>query len=366
MCYEVFNRSAAQTYLRAIRRQRREEDGPPPDEPEAKIKFQREVQASVFSRIDWATLANNLLAGLRKYWKVPIAALILLSVGTVALQLLSATFWYEHVGRKLTYAFPVKTPLVYLVGMKQNVKIWSERQGRLDTPMEKRSTDEMGNLVVQRLPAKGKTVIQVSAREWIQILNEDQGSTSRNIPSKHPSLVPGKILLDKQGTVLERRANATPRIGKSLGFLALRMPKGMLKAGRTWSENVQWTDEFNGWKVAWAGKVTWTLGIPQPCRQGSCTPLTAMGDLRPTLVDTPVWATGAMGSVNGKASLQSRVLFDPGQKRLVSHAADYQGLLRVPIRSLERIPMELRVGRRVKGPGEIALYIDGKVDLQLH
>lgn len=365
MCYEVFNRSAAQTYLQAIRRERRQSEEAP-DDNEAIIKSQHVVneEPSFLSKINWVDLINGAAGFVARFWKLGAALVALLVLGSLMSNLFSTAFWYRHNGKKFSYAFSDKHNSPYLVGMKQNIKIWSERQGRLDTPLDKQSTDEMGNLLFVKAPGTSSGAVNVAAKEWIQILNQEGNTTSKSIPQNHPSLAAGKILLDKQGLVLERRSALTPRLGKSLPFIALRFPKGSLKPGKTWTESIQWVDDYNGWKVAWSGTLHWSLGEMDVCGQNQCAEIRSLADLKPRLVDTPDWAAGAMGALTGKASASSLAQFDFSRHKLIGHAFAYQGLLRISIRSLERIPMEFRVGRRVKGPGDIVIYVDNKVDVR--
>ncbi len=367
MCYEVFNRSAAQAYLQAIRRERGQAN-PEEEEPRVTIISQRVVGSSpsFWERVDWKGLREQGLATLKQYWKWPALGALVMGAWMLISALLSANLWYHLLGTKLRSAYLEKRPLTYLVGMKQNIKVWSERSGRLDTPMERRSTDEMGTVIIKKLPGKRNYTAKVIVREWIQILNDDAGSSSRTIPKDHPSLASGRIVLDPRGGILERRAGNSPRLGKALTFMAAKFPTRSLRLGDTWKEYVEWVDDYEGWQIVWRGSLQWTLGELVPCENAHCAQLSSIAELQPTLRRVPSWARGLTQRVTGKATAQGRAQFGTSQKRLSANHLAYQGLLRIPISKLERIPMELRVGRRVKGAGEILIYLDNKVDTRIH
>src|SRR5882762_2266087 len=84
MCYEVFNRSAAQNYLHAVKRERLiKEDRPP--EPEAVIKTQHvleEVKATV-AVVDWQGLVDQIVLIFKKSRKALAIAAGLVGVGMI-------------------------------------------------------------------------------------------------------------------------------------------------------------------------------------------------------------------------------------------------------------------------------------------
>ncbi len=363
-CYEVFNRSAAQAYLQSVRRERRQREGDP-EEPEVTIQSQRFVdEEAKWQKLDVNKTFHQGMGMVKRYWVWPVVLVALIG-GWMALSfLVSAELWYSLMGKKLHYFYPEKTALTYLVGMKQNTKIWSERDGRLDTPIEKRYTDEMGTVSIEKVPGKKNFSAKASAKEWIQILNEEAGSSSRSIPKKHPTLSGGRIIFDKTGMVLERRVSYSPRLGKSLTFIAPKFPKGAQKAGDTWNESIEWLDDYSGWKIAWRGKLQWSMGGIFPCQGKHCAQLLSVGDLRPVLRGVPDWARGITKKIDGKASATGRAQFDSSRKQLAANFLSYEGLVRIPITKLQNIPMDLRVGRRVKGPGEIVIYLDNKIEIR--
>jgi hypothetical protein len=369
MCYEVFNRSAAQAYLQAIRREKRERDegrGAPEESAGATITSQRVVhqKESILSQIDWVALQQKGRELFKKYWKWLVVGVTVVTAWALLDLLFSASLWYDLLGKKFRYAYSDPKGMQYLVGIKQNVKVWSERQGRLDTPMETRFTDEMGNVLFERNTDKKNPAVRVKVREWIQILKDDIGSASRGIPLNHPTLAGGKILLGKNGEIQERHHSNSSRLGKSLVFLTPRFPKGSLKQGKTWTENIEWVDDFGGWTIRWSGVLRSQLGELKPCHPSMCAEIRTIADIKAQLKGAPEWARGSTSGAQGQASGRGTIQFDASNKRLAGHNFSYQGQVLIPVRSLEIIPMELRVGRRVRGPGVIVINLDNSISIQ--
>jgi hypothetical protein len=367
MCYEVFNRSAAQTYLHAVKRERREAEGIP-EEPNVTIQSERIVSEAkaVVEKVDWEGLAKTSVSLLKRsqraFWIGGGLALLWM----LASFLFDPSLWFHLFGKKFEYAFTDQAPAQYLVGLKQNIKVWSERQGRLDTPMEEYKIDEMGNVLLEKekTAAKNQSLILVHVKEWIQILNDNAGATSHAIPKNHPSLANARLIFDEKGNLLERHYTLSPRVAKSLPFMTPRFPKGLLRHGKTWDETVEWLDVYNDWTIHWTGTLHWTLGELEPCGRGTCARLTYTADLQPQFRSGPAWAQRAVHRADANPSTEGEALFDAGNKQLVSNIFSYDGLLHIPITDLGRIPWELRIGRRVKGPGEILIRFENKIDVR--
>jgi hypothetical protein len=273
--------------------------------------------------------------------------------------------WFFLFGKKLEYAFPEKAPAQYLVILTQDIKNWSERNGRLDTPLEQYKVESFGNVLFERKsnPSKIRRAVTLRAREWFDILRDAQGSVSHTLPLNHPSLARTSVLFDKKGSLVARHYALSPRLAKGLVFLTPKFPAGSLRRGRTWTESVEWIDVYNDWKIYWAGTLRWTLGDLEPCAGGTCVQLTYVADLSPQLWAWPSWAAKAVRHVQANVSAEGTALFDAGHKRLVANTFTYDGLLHIPIKDLGRIPWELRIGRGVKGPGEIVVRFENKIDI---
>jgi hypothetical protein len=368
MCYEVFNRSAAQSYLHAAKRERLMKDDPP-SEPEAVIKTQHVVEEmrSTVSVVDWHGLMDRIVLVFKKSRKGLAIAAGLVGVWIVVSILFSAGLWYHLLGKKFVYAFSDKTPVQYLVGMKTGVKSWSERHGRLDTPLERFKVDEIGNVLLEKkkTTAKNKgTIVLVHTKEWIQITDDAGGAMSHTISKSHPSLADARLVLNKKGVLTERHYALSPRLAKCVPFLSPRFPTGRLHRGRQWSEDVEWLDVYNDWQIRWKGTLHWTLGELVPCGGNTCAQLTYSAELEPRLRGGPRWANGMVHRVDATATTgEGEAIFDAGHKRLMSNTFSYDGVLHFPIDNLAHIPHELRIGRRIKGPGEIILRFENKIDL---
>jgi hypothetical protein len=365
MCYEVFNRSAAQAYLQAVKREHRQQEEQKED-PQAVILSEHVVEEAkaVMRKVDWQKLYDTGASLLRRYWKILAGGAGLMVLWMLFSFLFSADLWFHLFGKKLTYAYRDQTPMQYLVGFKQHIKIWSERQGRLDTPIEDQKIDEMGNVILEKVPGEKTRAAYVHSREWIQILNDTAGSASHVIPKNHPSLAGGRIILNEKGVVQERRFVLSPRLGKSLPFLSPRFPQGSLRHHRSWDESIEWLDVYDDWKIYWAGTFHWTLGELEPCGQSTCAELTYTADLVPHLRGSPGWAHGIVKRAEGNFTTDGRALFDYSHKRLADNTFAYDGLLHIPITKLERIPWEIRIGRRVTGPGEIVIRLENKIEIR--
>jgi hypothetical protein len=366
MCYEVFNRSAAQAYLHAVKRER----GQTQDDSAPKAVIQREDVVAktndVLNTIDWAALRASSASLWKRYQRV-----VWIAAGVIGAWLLISMLWSAHLGyhvfgKSLNYAFSDKAPAQYLIGLTQEIKTWSERQGRLDTPMEDYKIEDLGNgvFLMSSSERKDRPVVTLRAREWIQILHDANGTASQALPLNHPSLADARIVLDKKGSLLERHATLSPRLAKALPFVTPKFPKGTLRQGQTWTETVEWLDAYNEWKIHWFATLRWTMGEMEPCDGGECARLTYQANLRPQLRGGPSWAVGAMKTPTTQESAEGVALFDGGHERLVSNTFSYEGLLTLPIRDVGLIPWELRIGRRVNGAGDVIIRYKNKIEIR--
>jgi hypothetical protein len=298
--------------------------------------------------------------------KKPLAiAAGLFSLWLLAGYFLDPALWFRHFGKKFAYAYSDKAPIHYRIGMTQDIKSWSERGGRLDTPLEEYKVEELGNILFERKKTEGgRPLVALRAQEWIQIFHDAKGSQSRTIPPTHASLAGVSAVLDDTGAILNRRYVLSPRLAKGLPFLTLPFPKGRLRPGRTWTETVEWVDMYKDWKIDWSGNLQWTLGALQPCGDSTCAALTYQGHLHPLLKGAPLWAVRVVQQAQGQVRTQGLALFDPVHKTLISTIFSYDSLLRIPIRDLGAIPRAMRVGRRVKKTaGEIILRVESHIDI---
>lgn len=365
MCYEVFNRSAAQAYLQQLRKERRmreEDTGAPSIDIDAAVQ----KASAVAEKIDW----SGLIAGAQKMGAmIRLPALIIAGLVTAWIVmhfLISPTVWYRVSGCRLLYSVSSKDPLNYLVGYGMTIKSWSERGGQLDTPLAEFKQDEIGNIAIEpkRSGNKKTQAAAIYAKEWITLVHSSQGNRSVSLPSTHPTLAGTQLLLDKRGRLLERGKVLSPRLGKGIPFLLPKFPDRSLRQETQWSEPVEWVDTFGDWKFYWSGTLRWTLGDVEPCGLDTCVRLTYKADIRPQLWGAPGWAVGGVKRVSAQTTTSGVALFDYRHKRLIANTLSYSGLLRVPLNNLGRIPLSQRIGRPVRGvPGDILIQFQNKIDL---
>lgn len=372
MCYEVFNRSAADTYLHAVKREHQQEQKPeapvtPPIVSETVNQFMETLK-----NVDWMGLGQRLLSFLRKLRPALLAVGGLIAFWITISFLFSPGLWYHLMGKKLRYSFSPGEPSLYMVGMTEKIRSWSERGGRLDTPLEEVQVEELGNVFFE--PEKGtgnpQTAVHLRVKEWIQIINDARRPSnsgvplSHTIPLNHPSLADIHLALDKKGYMLDHLASQSIRTGKAAAFLTPVFPDHRIRRGQSWKERVEWTDIYNDWKIHWAGVLHWSAGEVAPCSEGNCVRLTYQAEIQPQLWASPAWAAKAVRYIEPQISTEGVALFDAAHKRLASNTFSYDGILHIPIQDLGRIPSELRVGRRVKKtPGEIVIRFENKIDL---
>jgi len=370
MCYEVFNRSAADAYLHAVKREHLESQEL--QAPAAATRGIFDPLLDFLKSVDWAGLGKWFLSLFRRSRPVLLIGAGLIVFWVTVSFLFSPALWYHLLGKKLSYVFPAGESSAFMVGMTEKIRSWSERDGRLDTPLEEFQVEELGNVFFEpeKLAVKNKAFVRLRVKEWIQIVHDASQPPnngiplSHTIPLSHPSLADARLVFDRKGFLTERRAPATVRTGKVIPFLTPAFPAHRLRRGEIWSERVEWTDLFNDWKIRWAGTLHWTVGELEPCSEGNCIRLTYQAEVRPQLWSAPGWANKAVRHIEPQVSTEGVALFDAAHKRLASNTFSYDGILHIPIQDLGRIPRELRVGRRVKkAPGDIVIRFENKIDL---
>ncbi len=373
LCSEVFNKSAADRYLHAQKRAlRMQRDAPPPEpEPEPAVVSEN-VPTRILTeipRIDWAALFKRctriVVPFVQTYRKElgMVSGILLLGVLTIVYT--SSAKRLELFGDRLPYVFRSSTPVIYLVGFHTELRSWSERGGRLDTPLDILQKDEIGHIVVTASPLRQKsTGVLLRPRDWIVM---QSGLISQNVPLSHPSLAGiSKAVLNRQGVVLQRETNYSSRLGRASGFVLPRWPEGTRRPGNHWEEPVEWVQAIGDWKILWKGRLHWKMG-PWGMRDGTpCIHLTYQAELRPSLWDTPDWARGAVRNVSFNGTSAGDAYFDTRRHQLFSNDFGQDGALRIAINDIYRIPPDLRVGR---GPrprlGHRAAPVPGTIVIQI-
>ena len=358
MCYEVFNRSAAQTYLHAVKRENRRESGEVDAAPV--VKETKKVVAETFTaveKIDWRAVWASLASFIKRS-----RVFLLLIAGIVAAWMLvgfltSPSLWYHLFGKKLIYAYSTRAPNQYLVGFTQGIKTWSELSGRLDTPMEEYKVEELGNVLFEKKKSGGqkRQTVALRIKEWIQSAARRAWHLEPH-PSFKSSLARRRqpwcwIKMGRSWNGIRSHRRAWPR---DLFFLAPKLPAGRLRRGQTWTEPVEWVDVYNDWKIYWTGTLLWTLGDLEPCSEGTCMNLTSQADfVRGSGPRRPGPRTRSR-PFRPKSRRRARRFLTSNTNVLCPNHFSYEGLLRIPITNLGRIPRALRIGRRVKDAREIS------------
>ena len=365
MCYEVFNRSAAESYLLKVNQEKRARQRAMAPRPAPWSRPWKDFQ-NFIAQLDWDGI--KALA-----WRLiqPKLGMILAAAGGLAaiglgILMCSPGFRFKAGGAMLAYSFSANSPPTYLIGLTSSYKSWSERDGQFDTPMEDRRIEDIGTIVMRREGAgRRDETIYARPKEWIQVQTDGatSASTSRNIPLNSASLAPGSLVIDVDGAVAQRRYGMTARMGRSLTFLVPTMPTHRLHKGDRWQESIQWVEFMGDWKIRWQAELHWQMQNLAPCGSRTCVELTNYAELKPELQAGPSWAEKALGRLRFQGNGKGRALFDAARGCLVSNSFSYAGELQVPIDDLDRIPLELRVGRRVLGAGAVAIQFDNKTDV---
>jgi hypothetical protein len=400
MCYEVFNRSAADRYYHAQRRARREREGnhsdPKPDPtpmstPSSPPPPVLEIISESLPKIDWGNLIqkgfdavfNFGLTGFHLVQTYPkeiglAAGIVILGVITVFYS--SPIRRMQIFGNHLEYHMRSKAMVGYLVDFHTEVKSWSERGGRLDTPLDHIVKDEMGSvdikasnlkLDLEASPFHQKTQsISIRPREWILT---QEGALSQTIPLNHPSLKASRIVLNQSGVILKRENNFSVRLGRSVNFLMPHWPAGVHRTGDTWEEPVGWVETLADWKIFWRGRLHWTIAGYEVLADRPLIQLHYTAEMSPALWEVPAWAKGVVRSASFSGTSEGDLLFNEQTHEVFSNVFTQEGALTLPISDIYRIPMEQRVGRLPRHrwgqsvepvPGTIVLQIKDKVDVR--
>jgi len=294
--------------------------------------------------------------------------LIGLSIGLFGLlYYLSPVTRLELYGTTFDHKVALSKPTSYLWGWQAHVKSWTERNGQLDTPLADETADEVSTLLIDRQPGTiTQNVLVVKPQEWIRSLKSAGEFKNQTIPTNHPSIAPGKIVLDKEGTLLERNAGAAWRTGRSLQFLIPKFPKGPLRRGSTWTESLEWTETINDWTIGWEGELRWAVKDFETFDDHPCAKLDYEAALKPSLRQEAFWAKGSGRDIQFSGQAHGEAIFNVREKSLVSNTFTYAGTLKIHIPSLENVPEERRVGFTIShSEGDVLLQVNDKMDLRL-
>jgi len=303
----------------------------------------------------------------RRFWPF----LIICSGLTVAVgglsHYLSPLTRLELYGVKLGHRAVLLHPASYLWGYQSHVESWTEHDGRLDTPLSNDTVQEVSTLQVER--AQGSTainVLSVRPQEWIRSLKNAAGFKNDTIPLNDPSIAPGTIVLDQEGTLLERRSAAAWRTERAMQMLIPQFPKGFLRRAGDWTEHLEWVETTSGWTISWQADLQWVVKNFELRYGKPCAILAYEATLRPTVLQTAAWVKSSGGPVRFTGEARGEAVFDVKDKWLISNTLSYAGLLKIHVSNLANVPEDLRVGLVMAATGgDVVLKLANKMDIRL-
>ncbi len=302
--------------------------------------------------------------------KYHFAALIGLGIAVMAIGLtyyLSPMTRLALYGVRLSYRFAYRGPSSYLVGWQSTLESWTEREASVDTSLAKEKVEEVSTLLIEKLPGTSvQNLLRVSPKEWILARTNAVGVQNQMIPITHPSIAPSKILLDKQGTLLERQTATAWRTHRALQFLVPGFPKGTQRRGSTWTDHLEWVDSLNDWKIRWQADVHCVLQDFEERYDKPSVHILYEAVLVPTIVEEAYWAKGMTRPMSFSGKATGEAYYSVSEKTITSNTFSYGGIARIPIMDLERVPEDLRVGvPLVPGPGTVILKFENSVNVQI-
>jgi hypothetical protein len=272
-------------------------------------------------------------------------------------------------GCRLALRPPQDKPTSYLIGMESRVDIWTERRDSPDAALDGVNLMEMGRMTLT--PVHGTETEQVArarVTEWVRTLDLKGQPRTDQIPANHPSIAPGTVLLDRQGTVLEYPSPDRTRVGRVLQSLFPRFPKGVQRSGSAWSEDFEWIENLGQWRLHFQGNAHWKILGYEDIEHKSCVRL--VYDLRviPAVIQKPAWAKAGPDSpvpAQEPLSGSGEAIYDPVQKALLMNSFTYSGIVSVAADKLEEIPWEERPSNMaLQGPGLIRLRLSDRWDIR--
>jgi hypothetical protein len=352
MCYEVFNRSAADRYMQMQKRARArsgDEHASTPTEPEVTDPNATRVLSET-SVIDWRYLFSKAVdffttIRVRTYKKEISLALAVIVLGVWAATSLSTENRLRFFGYRLHYDFAVPSTMSYLVLLHTDLHSWSERDGRLDTPMENTKRDELGRVSLRTYAERKTRRLVVEPQEWV--INQT-GRVSQSVPLNHPSMEVIQATINR-GSLDKRITKPFLRTGRAALFTVPLWPKNKVRPGEQWTEPVSWVETIGEWKILWKGQLHWEMVGQALQDQAQCIRLRYTAEVVPSLWETPVWAQNAVDTLRFVGENHGELFFDTRLERVSSNELWQDGVIKIAIKDIYRIPLELRVGRLPRG-----------------
>jgi len=311
----------------------------------------------------------------KRLWKISgliLGVLVLLTGLFVA----GAHFAHAKVPRMPTYNKAIASQ-PYLISFTTEMTLTAERDGRLDTTIENRKREDIGRLELQPVnDSSSQNALSLSALEWVTtnrslqntFAGEDMDAVaivnpSTALPLNDPLLRPLSMALDDRGALMRYREGG-PFIQEAAHFIAPMFPRPGHFHPQQWIEPIAWQTQFGAWTVFWDGELLWRLDKEIPCGDHACTRLTFEGLLRPQLRTWPSWGPKNFPAQTHQGVLSGEALFDPKRGILIENTVEWQSHWRGRLDNVGRIPMEIRVGRRVEGEGDLVMECKGRMTVR--
>jgi len=358
MCYEKFMHSAADAYLRSMRRARMQrgevvDDKPQPTNAPARKGPASPSLSSLWKDLPWQDLKDTLREIGARYKRVFLYIGIALLVGVGVQTLLDPQTRARLFGLKLAYT-PQPSPLNYLAGFQHTVDIRANRNtGDMYTPVDMFTTNELTNVRIE----KGRVRIP----NLLLSIRRENRANDVVIAESHPTAQPMAFKMDADGNLTIKQRSAALRTNRVGEFVLPILPNHRIKPGQAWTEKVAWIDIAGDWRIRWDGQRRWQFEEIVPCGNHSCARLTYEASMTPRLFGRPSWMsrgkeTAAVTAGRGEA------LFDLKTKTILSHTLTYAATIRATMANIGVIPYEKRVGSRTfNAPGELILELRNKI-----
>jgi hypothetical protein len=269
-------------------------------------------------------------------------------------------------GVRLQHGALTGGPTLYLVGTHSETKSWAYRGDTMDTPLADNELNETGTVVVEsRLGPQTGHTFSIKAKEWVKMMKSGETTNNQTVPLNHPSIAPASLILDSQGSILERRNASSIRVGRAIDFIFPLFPKGTQHQGSSWTEHLSWEDTIGEWQIGWEADLVWQLKDFEMCDQVACTKLLYQATLHPHIVRPAAWADKKVHEITFEGQSNGEALYNTRDKVLIGNSLQYSGKLSIQIPNLESVPEEERVGATVtEDPGTIVIQFSNKFDIQ--
>ncbi len=309
---------------------------------------------------------NSLLAFLSRFGYLFIVAAGIAAIAYGVFYYLSPLTRLKLNGIHLKYQPSGNLP-PFLAGTHLESKCWAYRQGALDTPLLSTQLEETGTLQLEAdLRSQTGQSFTLSAIEWVKTIHVGDTFNNVTLPKNHRTVSPAKVVLDAQGTLIDKRNADSPGVGRALNFLFFTFPKGVQHPGGTWMNQTNWEQTLGEWGIGWESELVWNLAGFEACGTTHCARLTYSGKITPRVNRPPAWAKNSVTGIAFDGYASGSALYNVREKMLTSNSFTYEGKLSIHIKNLELIPEEQRANYDVLAePGTILFQFMDKLEVRI-